>query len=97
MVKGLRQKAEGHTIPGAKQCLGSKSIFQIFLLRLVVPNLLSVGRTVQLGFMLHAVQFACFGLVKSRISQWILLVVTSPGSMADPAIRSAIAERVSLP
>ena len=70
---------------------------QIFLLRLVVPNLLSVGRTVQLGFMLHAVQFACFGLVKSRISQWILLVVTSPGSMADPAIRSAIAERVSLP
>ena len=71
----------------------SLAVNQTCVLRMVVPKLLPVSATVQLGFTLHAVQFACFGLVKSKLSQWALLVITSPGSLADPAIRSALAER----
>lgn len=42
-------------------------------------------------------QYICFGLLERPFQQWMMMAFTSPSSLADPSIRSALAERVSLP
>ena len=62
-----------------------------------IPNLHSNLHSHPTPHAPHRAQYICFGMLDTPIEQWIMMAFTSPSSLADPSIRSALAERVSLP